>query len=89
MDLQTGENSGSLSAAVEYGGEGSILTASNAYRGGTSAILGEGFPKYADVILIVIAVILLIVIVGLPVFLHYRKTKMMIKKLEAENSKQH
>ena len=89
VDLQTGENSGSLSAAVEYGGEGSILTASNAYRGGTSAILGEGFPKYADVILIVIAVILLIVIVGLPVFLHYRKTKMMIKKLEAENSKQH
>ncbi len=85
VDLQTGESSDSLSNAEAYDGESSIATVSNAYRGGTSAILGDGFPKYADIILIVLAIILLVVIAGLPVFLHFRKTKLMIKKLESEN----
>lgn len=70
----------------EYNGQAHITTVSNAYRGGTSAILGEGYPRYADVIIAVLAVLLLAALVATPLLRHKAKTAALKKRLEAEGT---
>lgn len=70
----------------EYNGQAHITTVSNAYRGGTSAILGEGYPRYADVIIAVLAVLLLAALVVTPLLRHRAKTAALKKRLEAEGT---
>lgn len=70
----------------EYNGQAHITTVSNAYRGGTSAILGEGYPRYADVIIAVLAVLLLAALVATPLLRHRAKTAALKKRLEAEDT---
>lgn len=70
----------------EYNGQAHITTVSNAYRGGTSAILGEGYPRYADVIIAVLAVLLLAALVATPLLRHRAKTAALKKRLEAEGT---
>ena len=75
-----------VEAAESYGGEARLRTESSAYRGGTSAILGEGYPRYADVIIAVLAVLLLAALVATPLLRHRAKTAALKKRLEAEGT---
>lgn len=68
-----------------YDGKSRISTVSNAYRGGTSAILGEGYPRIADVIIAAAAVLLLAALIAVPLIRHNAKTKALKRRLaEAE-----
>lgn len=68
-----------------YADQSRISTVSNAYRGGTSAILGEGYPRIADVIIAAAAVLLLAVLIAVPLIRHNAKTKALKRRLaEAE-----
>lgn len=86
VDMQVGDTIDSLSDSTEYVGQSAVSTKSNAYRGGTSAILGEGFPRYADILLVMAAILLLLAIVLVPILNHRRRTKALIRRLEAEKS---
>ena len=68
-----------------YDGKSRISTVSNAYRGGTSAILGEGYPRIVDVIIAAAAVLLLAALIAVPLIRHNAKTKALKRRLaEAE-----
>ena len=64
-----------------YDGKSRISTVSNAYRGGTSAILGEGYPRIADVIIAAAAVLLLAALIAVPLIRHNAKTKALKRRL--------
>ncbi len=69
----------------EYDGQAHITTVSNAYRGGTSAILGEGYPRYADVIIAAAAVLLLAALIAVLLIRRSAKTKALKRRIaEAE-----
>lgn len=72
-------------AVDSYADQSRISTVSNAYRGGTSAILGEGYPRIADVIIAAAAVLLLAALIAVPLIRHNAKTKALKRRLaEAE-----
>lgn len=84
VDLAAGNEESSVTDISEYSCQSVIVTRSNAYRDGTSALLGEGFPRYADVLIVIAAIMVLLLIVLVPLLSHRRRTKALIRRLEAE-----
>lgn len=86
VGIKTGSLEAALADADTYSGESFLTVSSTADRSGRSILLGDSYPRYADYLLIAGAVLVLVLIIGVPAAVRRRRTNALIRRLEAEKN---
>ncbi len=86
VTLRTGEREENADVAEQYAGESYVELQDCADRSGTSILLGKGYPRSADFLILAIALLALTALLVIPKLIKYRKTEKLKARLEAEEA---